>query len=102
MGMITFICAYKPCSKEVTYAKVGHGRVRKYCCDLCRNRNRKNRAETVAKFQEVMAQRAANFRAEGLCVSCGQPVVEGKLHCYEHLRYYRQRTREIRKKARSG
>lgn len=102
MGMITFICAYEPCSKEVTYAKIGHGRIRKYCSARCKQQNQKNRAEHLAKFRAVMAKRAAEFRANGLCIACGTPVVEGKLHCYEHLRYFRQRIREIRKKARSG
>ncbi len=98
MGMVTYTCAYKPCSKVVTYAKVGAGKLRKYCSVFCRNRNRKNREETLKKFIETMTLRSAAFRAQDLCVVCGNAVVEGRLRCYEHLRYLRQYQRERRKK----
>lgn len=105
MGMITFTCAYEPCSKVVTYVKIGHGKLRKYCSDVCRNRNRnsqKRRREATAKFIARMTQRTAEFRAQGLCLVCGNPVVEGRLRCYEHLRYLRQYQRERRKKMRNA
>lgn len=99
MGMVTFTCAYAPCSKVVTYAKVGQGKFRKYCSDFCQKNNRKYTKARLERVRTYFAERQARFRAEGLCLNCGAQVVEGRLHCYEHLRYYRQYQRERRKKA---
>jgi hypothetical protein len=98
MGMVTFICRYEPCSKEVTYLHTFPGRRRRYCSQACRSRNRSTDKAALAEMTKRFAERHAEFRAEGLCVKCGAAVEEGRLHCYDHLLYYRQYQRERRKK----
>lgn len=98
MSLVTFVCAYVPCSKTVTYARTFPGAPRKYCCLAHRRKNEKRNNKGIEKLK----QRAEEHRAQGLCVSCNVEVVPGRLHCYEHLRYFRQFQQERRKRLRSA
>lgn len=71
-------------------------------CPACRQK-RLDRDRTEHRKASISASRKIlyNKRKEaGLCVTCGKPAIEGRVHCETHATYSREHTRLYKKKKR--
>lgn len=56
-----------------------------------------SRLENNKKSMDALVDRGLRFREQGLCIACGADVVEGRLRCEFHLKYFRDRMRAKRR-----
>lgn len=54
-------------------------------------------AQQRERFVKLRVRRD-EFLAQGLCLACGAEPVLDRKYCYDHLRYFRQYTRERQKR----
>ena len=92
----TITCQH--CHNEFTYIYDGVGQLRRYCSEPCRHKAEIERRQPEIKAKSIFFKKLAKQRRkEGLCVACGAFAEEGSTHCWNHLRYARNYTREKRK-----
>lgn len=57
-------------------------------CVHCLEKRAKMRQENREKINEYARARRQRFKAQGLCIDCGKPAIQGQTRCEYHKEYY--------------